>query len=259
MFPVAIFSSLLFAMPNLMEATSNNNRAKAVGEALFQYDSATAIGSDLMTENWKNHGKYTLTGYITVKDFEGWRVLYIGEIDGIPKGYFESKLRGVGGKPDTGVEYSSPRNLSALESHMYSAKKKAGEAEIKLWCSNNYNSILIPNDKNWSVYLLAATSQPGMIVIGGHHRVDVDSTGKKILNTEQISNSCFELDASLSQGGKPSLAFTYLRGRYPNEIHYYLSRLHGIGFYVSIDTDIWFLTKGSIVYMGDLENFKRKQ
>ena len=256
---ILIICSLGFATPDLQEAARFNAKTKLAGEKLFQYDMASAYGSDIMTENWKHYDKYDLNGYVTIRDGKTCRIVYTGEYKGKPSAYYEVDLRKELGKSDTAFENNPPRELLGLERSMYGAERTANNAEIKLNCSANYNKILVPNDSGWSVYFLAATTQQGKVVVGGHYRIDIDSTGGRIIRTEQFTNSCLEMPLSSDDEGNPIMFITHLRSKFPNEVEYYLMLLHNLKLYVAIDKDLWFLTKDVIVYLGDVDKMKEKK
>jgi hypothetical protein len=248
--------SLSLATPELQVAEKENLKTRKTGELLFQYDMASAFASDYMIENWKNYGKHALNGYLTIKEGRTWRVVYTGANAGVPSSYYEVILRKEIGKPDTAIENDPPRHLNNDELPMYYAERTANEADRKSDCSESPNKILVPRDGGWSVYFIATTTQPGKVVVGGHYRVDIDIYGKKILNTEQFTNSCLEIPFTEEDEGKSSIYLTHIRSKLPNEMHYYLTLLHNLKLYVSIDKDVWFLTKDVIVYIGDREKMK---
>lgn len=254
---VFLLAGICLAAPDLQEASRENAKTKTLGRSLYLYDMASAFASDIMAESWKNYGKFDLNGYLTIRDGKNWKVIYTGESGAKVKKYYQVVLRKDSGKPDTAFEISPPADLDSAEAVMYKAKRKANDAPIKEFCSPNYNKILIPNGNQWSVYFISATTKPGLVVVGGHYRIDIDSTGDKIINVEQFTNSCLEIPGAEADNGKSRVFLTHLRSKYPNEMHYYSTLLHSLDMYIMVDKDVWFLTEDVIIYMGDRDKIRK--
>ena len=76
------------------------------------------------------------------------------------------------------VENRPPKDLTPREASMWRARQLAASQPYPA-CSDRYNSVVIPEsddpDSDWLVYLLAATVDPTVIMLGGHQKFRVDS------------------------------------------------------------------------------------
>jgi hypothetical protein len=109
-----------------------------------------------------------------------------------------------------------------------------------------------PGESDWTVYVLAATTQPGVILVGGHSRVRVDKQTAEILEVEALSNSCLQLAAPGTRSEVPEgsiLVFTHLISPLPIPIYPYLSLLHGEPLAVSTRRANWMIRGEEISFI----------
>jgi hypothetical protein len=74
---------------------------------------------------------------------------------------------------------------------MWRARQMAATTSF-VTCTPGYNTVVLPreDDDPWTVYLLAATADPELVVLTGHHRVSVTPDGRAILRTESLAQDC---------------------------------------------------------------------
>ncbi len=129
------------------------------------------------------------------------------------------------------VEPNPGRAIGENEFSMLMARIVALE-EGSNSCSNRFNTVVMPSrddDDTWMVYVLAATTDPNAIVVGGHSRVRVAKVTAEVLDVERMSHSCLTLDKSEMErrGSEGALVFvTHHATPMPVPVHPFLSLLH---------------------------------
>lgn len=157
----------------------------------------------------------------------------------------------------TFVEHADPniilidRDLTETQSAMFNARQLALDSVDNV-CAEAYSTAVIPRDgqSGWLAYALAATSDPNLILIGGHCRATVSADGRTLLARKSFSRDCLVLRKS-SEGTPQAEAEAYAVGRIPDrvptEIHVFLNLLYGKPLYVvTADRRLWYIDGGKI-------------
>lgn len=122
-------------------------------------------------------------------------------------------------------------------------------------CSDRFNTIVIPSQTSdeWDVYVLAATTDPKLVQVGGHVRVSVSKNSSNVTATMPLSKSCLALDKSgegLPEGATISaLTVSHIVSPMPVAIHPYLNLLHEISLAVTSERGLWMVSSGNIELM----------
>lgn len=119
-------------------------------------------------------------------------------------------------------------------------------------CSDHFNTVVIPSesDDRWDVYLLAATTNPDSIQVGGHLKVGVSKQTHDVVDSMPLSKSCLALSKEKSKAQEVRAAWvTHVVSPMPVAIHPYLSLLHDIRLAVSSERGVWMVSSGSIELM----------
>jgi hypothetical protein len=219
-----------------------------LGREIYRHDMAAAAATDIMLDQGLALDDYPLRGWVITENAAGLLVTFIGEYDGEYKALFDVR-------PDRNTRPSfalaEQRALSSEEAAQFRARMSA-EAELKEPCSERYNSVVLqdPESDGWIVYWLAATMEPGAIVIGGHYRVMVSANGEEIIAADRLSRSCMVIEPPADSAAGDAVAaavVTHLVSSTPVETHVFLSLLHRKPIYVATGTDtIWAVEAGSI-------------
>ncbi|MBK7949327.1 MAG: hypothetical protein IPK00_11430 [Deltaproteobacteria bacterium] len=132
------------------------------------------------------------------------------------------------------VENEPGKSLSARETAMWRARQLAIQEPIAR-CSDHYNTVVLPesdrDDADWLVYLIAVAMDSTHFAVGGHHRIRVDSEGRRILERFALSKSCISPEYDPGSAG---FVMTHLVSSEPVETQVYVSLLHGITLYVGV-------------------------
>lgn len=152
------------------------------------------------------------------------------------------------------LDLAPSRQPSKMEVSMIKARIAALEKGANS-CSDRFNTIVIPsqNDDEWDVYVLAATTNPKLVQVGGHVKVSVSKNSSEVTATMPLSKSCLALDKSgegLPEGATISaLTVSHIVSPMPVAIHPYLNLLHEISLAVASERGIWMISSGNIELM----------
>ena len=177
--------------------------ASARGIAIFLHDAAAARASDELMERKIFQRDNRLEGWLTDLVMDRNRVVvdFIGTDGGNPAVLYRVQVP-VGRWPRSSTRRSSRRSRSANHSRPGGARgarppKKSASARI--FARHQYNSVVISPDPAPDglihVYMLAATTESGVIVAGGHYRYDFSPDGKLLEAQRAFTKRCFNIEA----------------------------------------------------------------
>lgn len=240
----------------LAESIEPIRRAEKVGHHIFMEDVIAGRGTDVAIGDGGLLTDARRRGWIVTRNAECATVRFIGfeadqyvalvdvcfPWDSMTQPVWKREVR----------RYTPALPLPPDQKTMASARQVAIDS-LNAHCSDRYNTILVPGDllgnKGWTVYLLAATTEPDEIMFGGHVRVDVSEDGRTPLQMTTLSKSCLRVKSSKEM---VSHNVTELVSDYPTEIHVYLSRLHRIPIYVVARSGVWKVEDGKIHWKGQV-------
>jgi hypothetical protein len=144
------------------------------------------------------------------------------------------------------------RDLTETQSAMFNARQLALDS-VEKPCSDVYSTIVLPrgDGPGWLAYALAETSDPNLVLVGGHYRATVSADGRTVLHCRSFTNSCLVLEKN-PKGTPPGVelaAYTvsHLLDNTPTEIHVLLNLLYGKPLYVvTADRRFWYVDGGKI-------------
>jgi len=189
-------------------------------------------------------------GWIVEDRPDGALVRFIRKTDSGPEAGYDVSMAGV--KPTVSVPQD--RTLSDSEKAQYAARSLALQS-ITQRCGDNYNTIVLkdPSGPGWLAWALAATTNPGLVMAGGHHRLTVSADGNQTLQMDALSRSCAVLQKSGEPAGRQvaALMATQLVSNVPVETFVFLSLEHHMPFFVlTPDRVLWKIANGRIENMG---------
>jgi hypothetical protein len=143
------------------------------------------------------------------------------------------------------------RQLTAEEIAQHDARLLA-LGNIRRRCSDRYNTVALkdPDSDGWLVWALAATTEAGSVVVGGHYRFTISADGRTILRTDALSAACLTMGRPQAprDSNLVGLFVTHLVSDSPIETHVYLSMLHRLSLTVltAPDGQPWSVENGRI-------------
>lgn len=162
-----------------------------------------------------------------------------------PEAYYDVVFLKTGGEPTLTAPDS--RVLNADEAAQYSARVLALK-NSELNCSDTYNTVELkdPERDGWLVWVMAATKDPDLIIIGGHYRFTISADGKTIQQRDALSRSCLRFSRK-DRSGSTGLLMSHVVSTTPIETHVFASLSYRIGFYVGTpDGRAWNVGEGHI-------------
>ena len=215
--------------------------AVSLGFIVFQKDFAAAAATDEMAKRGLFDDK-RLRGWVTDRAGEAWRVVYIGDVSGTMQALYTIDVKEGKVDPQTYQSFDGGKALTKMQQGMWNARQLA-LSSAPAPCGEGMNSVVLPMNagdgtlQGYFVYLLSATTDPNIIQMGGHHRVQIARDTERILGSVSFTNTCITLDKT--QDGP--LLVTHSLAPTPEEPHVFLSLLHGRELFVgTLDNDlIW--------------------
>ena len=244
-------------MPVPLDLRAGVQRASLLGSNLFVLDAATALASDAISASRAADG-IEIGHYLA---FLG------GDAEGRPDGsvqvmFFTAEfvprlayrvLVLPGREPKSEVLVQDPPTLvhEPLMT-LLSARQLALEARPPT--HQAVNPVLLPQrNGEIVVYLLAATRQPNVAVLGRHFKVEVSSDGAEVEAVTALPGAELELPTRDSTGHRVSALAVMAAGtEHPTETHVFASRMANIPIYVTTGRGRWKVEAENIDYLGEL-------
>lgn len=171
-------------------------------------------------------------GWIIVKDGDDWIVRFVGDCEESLCSSFDVAFN-VEDNSARLTEFEVPEVIPDAQQKQWRARELALGLEIQR-CSETYNTVVLESragtEPVWLVYLLAATSDPNVVMLGGHYRITVSADGTRIISNEPLTKSCLQL-AKSPDGA--ALTANNLLTQEPLETHVFASLLYKIPIHVS--------------------------
>ncbi len=227
-----------------------------MGKALYAKDRTAWLATDRLVEA---NGQLPsgLRSWVTLPSDEGWRVFFVQEEGDAYCSRLSVLVDENGAGSLDRSETCEP--LTSEKRAMFSARQTALSA-LRTRCSETYNTVVLPHEgaaAAWVVYLLAATQEPGKVVVGGHVRVLVGDGGLDIVDYQRLSNACLTLETSSSDTGEPvAVVASHVLDDHPIETHVFLSLLHELKLYVMTESAMWSVAEGKVKLLMDGEDFQ---
>jgi hypothetical protein len=141
------------------------------------------------------------------------------------------------------------RSLNADELAQYHARALA-LANVKRRCSERYNTIALrdPENDGWLVWAMAATTNPKVIVTGGHYRFTISKDGKTIRQADALSRACMTSTMpDVKDATEDGYFVSELVALTPLEIHAFASLQYRIPIFVgTLDGKTWRIDQSEI-------------
>jgi hypothetical protein len=95
------------------------------------------------------------------------------------------------------------RALNSVELAQYNARHLALK-NVERPCSDRYNTVALrdPQGDGWLVWALAATTEPGVEMNGGHYRFTISPDGNTISKRDALSRGCLKTPPPSASKGK---------------------------------------------------------
>jgi hypothetical protein len=242
------------ALPVPFDLQEGVERANILGTNLFLLDVATARASDALAERIGPLAQRVGHYLALMGDDDDGRpdgsveVLFFSD-DEVPRLEYRVRVGGSRRLPEVRIE-NPPGVVHEPLMTLLSARWLALEAVPRT--NQVVNTVLMPQRNGQIiVYVLAATSQPNVAVLGRHYRVEVAEDGAEVVRVKALSKEELELPTRDGSGQRLA-ALTITEGDvdHPTETHVFASRLANVPIYVTTGRGRWKVRASGIDYLG---------
>lgn len=220
--------------------------ASARGQAIWELDQASAINSDRVVP-WLRIDARLSGPFVTTREGPRFTTVWSGLIDGVRMGLYSATIDIAAGKETQNVPFAAdaahlppPFPLTEDQLARHRALEAAAKAPIER-LSASYNSVVLPSDTGHTVYLIASTTDPNVMLIGGLVRVDVAADGA-VMSVRPLSKTILRLPRP-GTGDVPAdatvLPLVTELGDHPTEGHVFASRTYGVPLLVACPATTW--------------------
>lgn len=242
------------AVPDL----SGIEKMNTLGKKMVFLDQLAWRATDILLAAQIDPVAINLYGWITYPDGDNWVVRFLKSDDGVVPSHDVIF-------PETGeprLVQSQDSALTDRDRALLTARDAVLEAVTEP-CSGTYNTIVfdMPDEKAVYAYAIAASHEPGVIVVGGHYRVILSSDDLTVTSTRNFTTTCLEInDLELQDGEKVTAAIvSHILDPSPVEMHVFLSLTYGYPFYVITESGLWSVIDGKIDWIQDLASLEEEQ
>lgn len=222
--------------------------AERLGRLIYDYDIAAWVATDLLVDHIGDL-KGKVKGWIVEDDGKGERVLFYRGSNGLFSPAYSIAVEEGEASAASYKAYAEHDALTPTQTAMIKARER-GLAEGVSGCSKRYNTVVIPDETiGYLVYVLAATTDPATVQIGGHLRYDVDARGENVVGFRKFTNTCIAIPGATPGGDQQAVALmvSHILTPYPTEIHVWANLLHEIDlFVVTGEKTMWRISNGKI-------------
>ena len=224
------------------------SRIEKDGRLLYEKDTRAAKATDLLLLKVNPADYPNGVGWVTYPNQEDYTVSFYEK--GAGSFSVIADIRFFRESPPA-VIIEPNRVPSDMEVSMVNARLAALE-KGRNCCSYRFNTVILPSEDEdyWDVYVLAATTNPNLIQVGGHVKVTVLKRTAEVLEVMPLSKTCLAMDKSKSGAREGAsmvgFAVTHIVSPMPVAIYPYLSLLHGMNVLVSSERGCWIISKGRV-------------
>ena len=243
-----LFPGRLHAADNTPSAVDRRIRsAEALGVSLYRQDTAAARATDILFSQQPDLERHPVLGWVVTGEDSAPLVTFIGQKGEEYVGQFDVRPGAEEGKR---FVLAGGRKLTAEERARFMARQ-ATLPLIPEFCAENCNSLVLrnPDGTGWLAYWFAASSEPNLILLGGHTRFTVSADGGTVLSRdERFSLSrCLTLDKRQKPDNVVGLTVTFSGGDEPVETHVFLSLYYKMPLYVRTQSGgLWKVENGTV-------------
>lgn len=222
-------------------------RTEGLGRQVYLYDQYAARATNLLFAHGVDLVEMGAQGWVTEGRADGCAVTFVA---GEPEPWRSVCVVTFAGQEDPNIILVD-KDLTETQSAMFNARRLVLRV-VKKPCSDAYDTVVIPREgePGWLAYALAATSDPNLLLVGGHYRATVSADGRTVLEQRSFAKECLVLKEPGVAGPDVDVA-AYTLGHIlddrPTEIHVFLNLLCGRPLYiVTADRRFWHIEDGKI-------------
>ncbi len=225
-------------------------QAMILGRQIYAIDGAAALASATLRRNGIDPQSGGIVGWVTEPTESGILVRFVRRGSQGPEAAYDVTVDAGGGAPVLARRDGAP--LTPDQAAQFAAAQTA-LGRLDQPCSKTYRPVAFrdPGTRDWRVYALATSEDPGVFMVGGHFRFRVSPDGGRILSGGRLPPpSC--LAGQKSAEGHPAVAFMVAEpaSAIPTEVHVFLSLRQNLPLIVvTADSKRWLVAHGTIATM----------
>jgi hypothetical protein len=225
----------------------------AMGREIYVQDTAAWLATDALLAALDPAQEAAIRGWVVLGDGPERTVRFlIADGDNLVPGWDVLVADGAAASPVAAAEATMTGETLAR----FRARQTAASSIGALRCGR-YNSVVTrdPDGENWLAWLLASTTEQGVIPIGGHYRFKISEDGETLLRRDQLSNSCLNMAANPPPGpqGQPAaIVVSQIVSQGPTEAHVFLSLQFRKPIYVVVGRDQLYAVEGDRIRLVDV-------
>ncbi len=194
----------------------------AMGREIYRQDRAAWLATDALLAAHARSELSDIRGWIVVPASTGDVVRFLAADDAGVRARWDVPVDSEGAGPVREVSESAlpPEDLAR-----WTARQTAIANADPVRCGPALNSVVArdPDGPGWLVWLLTATTQDGVIPIGGHQRLRISADGRILISRERLSAACLNLTRPDGADGATIPFVTHIVSDGPVETHVFLS------------------------------------
>ncbi len=232
----------------------SQDKVVAMGREIFVQDTAAWRATDALLRAIRAEEQATIRGWVVLGEGSTRTVRFLkADGDSVAPGWDIVVADGVAAAP-------TPPTDTVMEGETlarFNARQTAAVNIGALRCGV-YNSVVArdPDGDGWIAWLLASTTEQGVMPVGGHYRFHISADGQTVVRRDQLSNGCLNMAANPPPGprGQPAaVVVSQIVSQGPVETHVFLSMQFRKPIYVLIGQDKVFAVEGDRIRAMDLD------
>lgn len=208
-------------------------RVSAMGREIYIQDTAAWVATDALIPTLTAAEQATIRGWVVLGEGRTRTVRFLkADGDALVPGWDIAVTDRTASTPVPAAETT----LTGETQARFLARQTAAQNIGALRCGQ-YNSVVArnPDGEGWLVWLLASTTEQGVMPVGGHYRFQVSADGGTVLRRDQLSTSCLTMALNPPpgpQGQAAAIVVSQIVSHGPVETHVFLSLQFGKPIYV---------------------------
>lgn len=202
----------------------SQDRVIAMGREIFVQDTAASRATDALLRSLSAEEQATIRGWVVLGEGSTRTVRFLkADGDNVAPGWDIVVTNGVAARPIPAAE-----TVMAGETLARFEARQTAAINIGALRCGVYNSVVArdPDGEGWIAWLLASTTQQGVMPIGGHYRFHISADGQTVTSRDQLSNTCMNVAANPPpgpQGQSVGVVVSQIVSQAPVETHVFLS------------------------------------
>lgn len=246
--PVA--ASAASVSPSFPGGTSEGvQQAILLGELIYRQDGWAARATDRLAQEDILDKDKRLRGWVITHEGGGGTAHFIGIGAAGLATLYRVAFPGSLAANERIERLDPPVPLTASLAGHFKAREAALRSPFKRF-TQAINTVTLPasliGKNGWLVYLLAATGDPGELLLGGHTRCHVSEDGETVVAVEPLSKSILRLPIDSQVEG-----VTHMTTKWPLETHVFASLLYRRTIPVITEAGLWEVNGTTIAYKGN--------